>query len=300
MTNKDKRHDERLSVAIHKNFLLSFALELFKMLKKILHFMQLSLLISGLLSVSACHQRENPHQIRLGTISGPETELMQVAKQVAQRDYGLKIKIIEFSDYSLPNRALNDGSLDANLFQHQAFLSDEIQNRGYPLVAIAKEFIYPMAIYSVKIQHLNELKAHASVAIPNDPSNEARALLLLSQAGLVTLDAHKGTLMTPADILHNPKQLDIKELDAAQLPRVLADVDLAVINANYAALAHLYPQQNALFSEGRHSTYANLLVIKASAKNNPKFINLIKAIHSPEVLAAADKLFHGSAIPAWK
>lgn len=265
------------------------------MLKKILYF----LLIGNLLCVSACHQRESPHQIRLGTISGPETELMQVAKQVAQRDYALKIKIIEFSDYSLPNRALNDGSLDANLFQHQTFLSDDIHNRGYPLVAIAKEFIHPMAIYSVKIQHLNELKPHANVAIPNDPSNEARALLLLSQAGLVTLDIHKGTLMTPADIQRNPKQLNIKELDAAQLPRVLADVDLAVINANYAALAHLYPQ-NALFSEGRNSIYANLLVVNASDKNNPKFINLIKAIHSPEVLAAADKLFHGSAIPAWK
>ena len=288
-----------MSVAIHKNFLFSFVLELFKMIKKILYLLLTLLYLIGLFSLSACHHRQNPHQIRLGTISGPETELMQVAKQVAQRDDALKIKIIEFSDYSLPNRALNDGSLDANLFQYQAFLNDEIDNRGYPLVAIAKEFIYPMAIYSVKIQRLNELKPHAIVAIPNDPSNEARALLLLSQAGLVTLDTRKGTRITPADIQLNPKQLDIKELDAAQLPRVLADVDLAVINANYAALAHLYPQQNGLFSESKNSMYANLLVVKASDKNNPKFIYLIKAIHSPEVLAAADKLFHGSAIPAW-
>lgn len=270
------------------------------MIKRVLHLMLTCLLISSLLSLSACHHHENQNQIRLGTISGPETELMQVVKQVAQRDYALKIKIIAFSDYSLPNRALNDGSLDANLFQHQAFLNDEIHNRGYPLVAIAKEFIYPMAFYSVKIQHLNELKPHAIVAIPNDPSNEARALLLLRLAGLVTLDTRKGTRMTPADIQLNPKQLDIKELDAAQLPRVLADVDLAVINANYAALTHLYPQQDALFSESRHSIYANLLVVKANDKNNPKFIHLIKVIHSPEVIAAADKLFHGSAIPAWK
>lgn len=257
------------------------------------------LLICLVISLTACHNRENPNQIRLGTISGPETELMQVAKQVAQRDYGLKIKIIEFSDYSLPNRALNDGSLDANLFQHQRFLSDEIHNRHYSLVAIAKEFIYPMAIYSVKIQHLNELKPHAVVAIPNDPSNEARALLLLNQAGLLTLDARKGTRITPTDILDNPKQLDIKELDAAQLPRVLADVDVAVINANYAALAHLYPQQ-ALFCEDKKSIYANLLVVNVIDKNNPKFINLIKAIHSPRVLAAANRLFQGAAIPAWK
>lgn len=194
------------------------------MLKKIFYFILACFLLS------ACHQREYPQQNRLGTISGPETELMQVTQQVAQRDYGLKIKIIEFSDYSLPNRALNDGSLDANLFQHQAFLNNEIHNQGYSLIAIAKEFIYPMAIYSVKMRHLAELKPHTIVAIPNDPSNEARALLLLSSAGLLTLDKHKNTLMTPSDILNNPKHLIIKELDAAQLPRVLADVDLAVIN----------------------------------------------------------------------
>lgn len=270
------------------------------MIKKILYFTLTCLLISSFLSLSACHHRENPNQIRLGTISGPETELMQVAKQVAQRDYGLKIKLIEFSDYLLPNRALNDGSLDANMFQHQAYLTNEIHNRHYPLVVIAKLFIYPMAIYSVKIQHLSDLKQHAIVAIPNDPSNEARALLLLSQASLLTLDTHKDTLMTVADIRHNPKHLEIKELDAAQLPRVLADVDLAVINANYAALAHLYPQQNALFSENRNSIYANLLVVKANDKNNPKFIYLIKAIHSSEVIATANRLFHGAAIPAWK
>lgn len=269
------------------------------MLKKIFHFVSYCFLLSSLLSLSACHQQEDSQHIRLGTISGPETELMQVAKQVAQRDYGLNIKIIEFSDYSLPNRALNDGSLDANLFQHQAFLDDEIHNRDYALVAIAKTFIYPMAIYSTKIRHLSELKAHAIVAIPNDPSNEARALLLLNAAGLITLDTTRNTLNTPQDIQRNPKNLMIKELDAAQLPRILADVDLAVINANYAALAQLCPQRDALFSEGKNSMYANLLVVKASDKNNPKFINLIKAIHSPEVVAAANHLFHGTAIPAW-
>ncbi|MFZ0219554.1 MAG: MetQ/NlpA family ABC transporter substrate-binding protein [Candidatus Aquirickettsiella sp.] len=270
------------------------------MIKKILHFTFTLLLISVWLSVTACHHREKSNQIRLGTISGPETELMQVAQRVALRDYGLKIKLIEFSDYSLPNRALNDGSLDANMFQHQAFLNDEVYNRHYALVAIAKMFIYPIAIYSEKIKNLSALKQHAIVAIPNDPSNEARALLLLSQAGLVSLDTSKGSLITPADIQYNPKQLTIKELDAAQLPRVLQDVDLAVINANYAALAHFYPQQNALFSEGKNSIYANLLVVKAEDKNNPKFINLIKAIHSSEVLAAAHKLFRSTAIPAWK
>jgi D-methionine transport system substrate-binding protein len=262
----------------------------------------INLFIASLLlfSVTACHHRQDPQQIRLGTISGPETELMQIAKQVALRNSGLRINIIEFSDYSLPNIALNEGSLDANMFQHQRFLENEIHNRGYHLVAIAKLFVYPMGIYSHKIQQLKELKSHAIVAIPNDPSNEARALLLMSKAGLITLNTGKGSLITPRDIVQNPKQLVIKELDAAQLARALADVDLAVINTNYAVLAHLYTQQNALFAEDKNSSYANRLVVNTKDQNDPKFINLIKAIHSKEVLAAAERLFHGEAIPSWK
>jgi D-methionine transport system substrate-binding protein len=263
----------------------------------LLRLLMLSLL---LFSIAACHHREDPHQIRLGTISGPETELMQVVKQVALRNTGLQLQIIEFSDYSLPNTALNEGSLDANLFQHQRFLENEVRHRGYHLVAIAKLFVYPMGIYSHKIQQLSQLKSHAIIAIPNDPSNEARALLLMSKAGLITLNTAKSSLITPRDIAQNPKQLVIKELDAAQLPRVLADVDLAVINTNYALLANLYSQQNALFSEDKNSSYANLLVVNAKDQNKLKFIQLIKALHSKEVLAAAEKLFHGEAIATWK
>lgn len=257
-------------------------------------------MVALLFSLSGCHSRNDPKQIRVGTLSGPETELMQVAQRVALNDYGLRIKIIEFSDYSLPNTALNDGSLDANLFQHQAYLTEETQNRHYQLVPIAKLFIYPMGIYSHQIKHLSELKQHAIVAIPNDPSNEARALLLMSKAGLITLDKRAGTLITPQNILSNPKQLQIKELDAAQLTRALEDVNLAVINSNYAVLGNLYTQQNALFFEDKNSLYTNLLVVRAMDKDNPKFIDLIKALHSTEVLAAAQKLFHGEAIPAWK
>lgn len=210
------------------------------------------------------------------------------------------MKIIEFSDYSLPNMALNDGSLDANMFQHQLFLEEEIKNRKYNLVSIAKLFIYPMGIYSQKIRHLNELKQNAILVIPNDPSNEARALLLLQQADLLKLKINTKALATPKDIVFNPKHLQIKELDAAQLTRALPDVDCAVINTNYAVLANLYPQQNALFAEDKNSSYANLLVVNVKDKNNPKFKQLIKALHSPEVLAAAQTLFHGQAIPAWK
>ncbi len=268
------------------------------MLKKTLRIFSLFACI--LLGLSGCQSKTDPNQIRIGTISGPETQLMQVAKQVAFKQSGLRVKISEFSDYSLPNMALNDGSLDANLFQHQRFLDDEIKNKHYHLVAIAKLFVYPMGIYSQKIHRLDALKENAIIAIPNDPSNEARALLLLQQAGLIQLKPNTKNLATPQAILTNPKHLRIKELDAAQLTRALPDVDCAVINTNYAVLANLYPQRDALYSENKNSAYTNLLVVREDDKNNPKFNALIQALHSPEVLAAAQTLFHSQAIPAWK
>lgn len=269
------------------------------MLKSNIYKIAISLLTLLSVLLSGCQSQHDPKQIYIGTISGPETELMKTVAKVAERDAGLRLKIIEFSDYNLPNAALNDGSLDANLFQHQSYLTEEIHNKHYHLTPLAKVFIYPMGIYSNKIKHLTELKQHAIIAIPNDPSNEARALLLLNKAGLITLTRRQGTAITPQTILSNPKQLQIKELDAAQLTRVLDDVDCAVINSNYAILAHLYTQQ-ALVSEDKNSWYANLLVVRSEDKNNPKFIGLIKALHSPEVIANAEKLFQGEAIPAWK
>jgi D-methionine transport system substrate-binding protein len=253
-----------------------------------------------LISLSGCHSGNDAKQIRVGTISGPETQLMQVAKTVLLKQSGLNLKIIEFSDYSLPNRALSDGSLDANMFQHRVFLEEEIKNKHYHLVPIAKLFIYPMGIYSKKIATLTAIQPNARVAIPNDPSNEARALLLLQQAGLFRLNPSARNLATPRDIIFNPKHLQIKELDAAQLTRSLPDVDCAVINTNYAVLANLYPQQDALFFETKNSEYANLLVVKEKDKNNPKLQALVKALQSPEVLSAAKQLFRNQAIPAWR
>jgi D-methionine transport system substrate-binding protein len=271
------------------------------MLKNFIFKLFFSLFFIFFIGLSACHSDKTAAPLRIGTISGPETQLMQVAKQVALKKFALHLKIIEFSDYSLPNRALNEGSLDANMFQHQPFLTTEINNKHYRIVPIAKLFIYPMGIYSQKIQHLNELKANAVIAIPNDPSNEIRALLLLQQAGLLRLKANTINSSIPKmAIVANPKHLQITELDAAQLTRALPDVDCAVINTNYAVLAKRYPQQDALFLENKNSAYANLLVVKEKDKNNPELKKLVDILHSPEVLAAAQTLFHGQAIPAWK
>jgi D-methionine transport system substrate-binding protein len=244
--------------------------------------------------------QEASNVIRIGTIAGPETELLEAAKSVAKDKYNLDVKIVEFTDYVIPNQALADKSIDANAFQHLPYLEGSIAAKGYKLVPIGKTFIYPMGIYSKKITHLADLKNEATVAIPNDPSNEARALLLLQKAGLITLKPGATLKATIHDIIANPKHLNIKELDAAQLPRILNDVDIAAVNTNYALVAGLLPSRDALFIEGTDSPYANIVVIRAEDKDNPKYKKLMDAIHSPEVIAKAKKLFQGQAIPAWQ
>lgn len=166
------------------------------------------LLSVGMLLLGACHnEAEEKNTIKVGTIAGPESELMESAKRVAKNDYGLNIKIIEFSDYLQPNAALNDGSIDANVFQHQPFLDQQIKDKQYDLIAIGKTFVYPMGIYSQKIKDLKELKKGSMLAIPNDPSNEGRAMLLLQKANLIKIKKSAGLYATPHDIIENPKQL---------------------------------------------------------------------------------------------
>lgn len=247
-------------------------------------------------SLVACH-KPSPNTLVIGTISGPETDLIDVARDVAKKEYGLHIKIIEFNDYNLPNEALADGSLDANVYQHMPYLQAAMEAHGYNFEVAGKTFVYPTGIYSSKLKSLKQLQDNASIAIPNDPSNETRALLLLKKAGLVTLKKTKDA--TLADISANPKHLQIKELDAAQLPRVLSDVDLAVINTNYAIPAGLSPSRDALFHEGRDSPYANLVVIRKDSTKKAQIALFVKALNSKEVVAKAKELFGDAAIQAW-
>lgn len=238
-----------------------------------------------------------PNSLTIGTISGPETELVEVAQKVAEERYGLNIKIIEFNDYNLPNEALHDGSLDANVYQHQPYLTAANKAHGYDLIAIGKTFVYPTGLYSSKIKSLNALPKHALIAIPNDPSNELRALLLLQKAGLIKLK--KSTFASISDITKNPKQFRFKELDAAQLPRVLADVDAAVINTNFAIPAGLRPAKDALLLEDKNSPYANLIVVRPNNDKQEQLALFVKAMNSTEVKEKARALFGDAAILAW-
>ncbi len=258
--------------------------------------MRLLISLAFLLGLSACG-KPDPNTLTIGTISGPETELVAAARDVAKEKYGLHIKIVEFNDYNLPNEALADGSLDANVFQHAPYLKAAMKAHQYPFVVIGKSFIYPTAIYSKKIKNLKALPDKAIIAIPNDPSNETRALLLLGQAGLLSFNNSNPDSIH--DIKTNPKHLVIQELDAAQLPRVLDDVSAAVINTTFAIPAGLSPAKDGLFMETKDSPYANLIVAR---KDDPKKVQLekfVKAFNSPEVAARAKELFGEGAVPAW-
>ncbi len=248
------------------------------------------------LAFVGCQQHAANHLV-IGTIAGPETELVEVAKQVAEKKYDLTIKIVEFNDYNLPNQALNDGSIDANVYQHLPYLTAANQAHGYHLVAIGKTFIYPMGLYSQRIRSLQHLPAHALIAVPNDPSNLTRALQLLQQAQLITLN--NASMPTVRDITDNPQQLRFKELDAAQLAHVLPDVDAAIINTTFAIPAGLNPLRDALLLENKQSPYANLIVMQQNSPKKAQIEQFLQAFHSKAVQQRAEQLFSGAAIPAW-
>lgn len=248
----------------------------------------------------ACQSKtRDEHEIYIGTISGPETELMEVAKEVAKQQYDLTLKIFEFEDYSMPNVALAEGSIDANMFQHQPFLDIVNTQRHFELVSIGKMYLYPMAIYSKKYKNLSDLPIGAKIAIPNDPSNEARALLLLQSAGLITLKESDPLSITPDKITANPKKLKFHELSAAQLPRVLEDIDAACINTNYAMAAGLSTSADRLYRETKDSPYVNIVVVRQAEKDAPKYQQLMEALHSAPVKERAKQLFGEQAIPGW-
>ncbi|MCX7779765.1 MAG: MetQ/NlpA family ABC transporter substrate-binding protein [Negativicutes bacterium] len=236
--------------------------------------------------------------IKVGVTAGPHAEVFEVVKKVAEKD-GLKIQIVEFNDYIQPNVALNQGDIDVNSYQHQPYLDNMVKDRKYEIVSIAKTVIFPMGLYSKKIKSVNELKNGATVAIPNDPTNGGRGLLLLEKQGLIKLKEGAGLKAAVTDIVANPKNIKIKELDAAQIPRSLDDVDLAAINTNFAMTAGLVPTKDAIALEDGNSPYANVIAVRTKDKDNPVFQKLVKAYQSEEVKKFVAEHFKGSVIAAW-
>ncbi|MDR5751241.1 MULTISPECIES: MetQ/NlpA family ABC transporter substrate-binding protein [unclassified Caballeronia] len=236
--------------------------------------------------------------IKVGVTGGPHAQIMEVVKQVAAKN-GLKITIVEFSDYVQPNAALAAGDLDANSYQHAPYLDAQVKDRGYKLIKLADTVTFPMGIYSKKIKSLAELKPGARIAVPNDPTNGGRALLLLQKQGLLKLRADAGLKATPLDVVDNPKKLKIVELDAAQIPRSLNDVDAAAINTNFAMEAGLKPKSDAIAIEDPKGPYSNIIAIRAADKDKPWVAKLLAAYHSAEVKQYIEGKYAGAVIAAW-
>src|ERR1700761_629862 len=236
--------------------------------------------------------------IKVGVTGGPHAELMDVVKNVAAKN-GLNIKIVEFADYVQPNAALASGDLDANSYQHDPYLEAQVKDRGYKLIRIADTVTFPMGIYSKKIKSLAELQPGGKIAVRNDPTNGGRALLLLQKQGLLKLRPDPGLKATPLDIVDNPRKLKIVELDAAQIPRSLNDVDAAAINTNFAMEAGLKPKQDAIAIEDPKGPYVNIIAIREADKNKPWVAKLVAAYHSPEVKQFIESKFGGAVIASW-
>lgn len=237
--------------------------------------------------------------INVGVIAGPEAQVAEVAATVAKEKYNLDVKLTIFSDYIIPNAALDDGSIDLNAFQHLPYLDKQIKDCGYKIKPVGNTFVYPIAGYSKKIKSLDELKKGDSIAIPNDPTNEGRALLLLQEKGLITLADGSGLEATPLDIVENPKKLDFVELEAPQLPNSLQDVAIAVINNTFAAQNGLTAEENGVFVEDKESPYVNLIVAREDNADSENVKNFVKAYQTDEVYQEAMKLFNGSVVKGW-
>lgn len=236
--------------------------------------------------------------LKVGATPVPHAEILEVVKPELSKE-GIELKIVEFTDYVTPNLALNDGELDANFFQHYPYLQKFAEERKLNLVSAGSIHVEPLGLFSEKHKSLDGLKKGATVAIPNDPSNGGRALILLHNNGIIKLADPTNLYSTEFDIAENPKKLKFKSLEAAQLPRVLKDVDYAVINGNYAMEANLNPTKDALVLEGKESPYANIVAVREKDLEKAEIKTLIKVLQSEKVADFIEEKYNGSVVKAF-
>jgi D-methionine transport system substrate-binding protein len=228
----------------------------------------------------------------------PHAEILEFVKPALAKE-GVELKVKVFTDYIQPNVQVAEKRLDANFFQHQPYLDEFNKAKGTNLVAVTGVHLEPLGAYSSKLKDLKDLPSGANVVIPNDATNGGRALLLLAKAGVITLKDPTNILSTVKDIATNPKDLKIRELEAATIPRVLTQVDLALINTNYALEAKLDPSKDALVIEGNDSPYVNILVSRPDNKDSDAMKKLAAALHSPEVKQFITEKYKGAVLPAF-
>jgi len=235
--------------------------------------------------------------VRIGVTPGPHAQIIEVVKPVAAKR-GLDLKVLEFSDYVVPNQALDAGELDANSFQNQPYLDNQVKDRGYKIESVGLTVNFPLGIYSSKYKTWAEVPDGATIAIQNDPTNGGRSLLLLQDKGVIKLKPGVGFKPTVADIVENPRTLKIVEIDAAQTPRSLPDVGAAAINTNYAVEAGIDPT-TAILLEDPKGPYVNLIAVRSADKDKPWVKELLAAYQSPEVKAFVAEKFKGSVLAGW-
>ena len=266
-------------------------------MKKIIVIALVALLsVVSVFAQAAAETQSSTTKIVVGATPEPHAALLSlVVDDLAAQ--GITLEIKEFTDYVTPNDAVEYGEIDANYFQHIPYLESFNTEHGYHLVNAGGIHVEPIALYSSKYSSLSDLPNGAVIAIPNDPTNEGRALLLLQSAGLIKLRADAGLEAIPLDITENPKNFKFSEIEAATLPRVLSDVDAAIINGNYAIPAGLVATRDGLFVEGSDSPYVNVIAVKEGNENNPAIKALIEALKSDEVAAfVAEKYKNGEVV----
>lgn len=238
-------------------------------------------------------------ELKVGVTVGPHARIGEVVQQVAARQ-GLKVKLVEFSDFIQPNAALDAKELDLNIYQHKPFLESQNKARGYKLVPVATAVVQQMGIYSKRVKSLDDLQPGAKVAIPNDPTNGARALLVLQAAKLIKLKDGVTVTASLFDVVDNPRKLKFVEIEAAQLPHSLADVDAAAVNSAYAIPAGLSPAKDALVLESKEAPFAAVVIAaREDNKNDPRIARFIKAYQSDEVKAFVAQKFPGAYSTSW-
>lgn len=236
-------------------------------------------------------------EITIGVTPGPHADIMEQVKKEAAKQ-GIMIKIMEFSDYVTPDVALSNKEIDMNSYQHKPYMDNLVKDKGLKITAIGQTIIAPIGLYSHKIKSLDEVKESDTVAVPNDPTNGARGLLLLQKAGFIKIKDGV-TYPTVTDITENKKNLKIKELDAAQIPRSLDDVTFAAVNTNYALDAGLNPVTDALLREDKDSPYANILAVHEDDKDNPTLKKIVEIYHSDVIKNYITDHYKGAFIPAF-
>lgn len=250
------------------------------------------------LAAPSIARAQAPTVIRIGGTGGPHSQILEAVKPVAAKR-GLDLKITEFSDYIIPNAALAAGELDANSYQHKPFLDQQNADRKYDLVSVGLTVNFPLGVYSKKYKTWAEVPDGAQIAIPNDPTNGGRTLLLFQDKGLIKLKAGVGYSPTVVDIIENARKFRFLEIEAAQTPRSLDDVAAAAVNTNFAIPAGLNPTRDALLREDPKGPYVNLIAVRAVDKDKPWIKPLVESYQSAEVKAFIEKTFQGSVIAAW-